>query len=241
MAYAIFWTLVVIAVAIALGYFFVNPREENRGRSEARWKDRSALDTEFSRWLGLDDEDHREDSDRSPADSRRSSGDAQARNDSVFRGTSTSGRSPAAVREFKAKGETRVGSKPAQVVDLKEREVSPAPGPAGIHQTTPGETDGTRATAANRALGAAEMKADARETAWTEGETRKAADRAAASTDQNAARAAAKAALGESAALLAMDDAAKDSLTAAEASREKEAGKPTEKAAQDAEETKVES
>ncbi|MBE3552579.1 MAG: hypothetical protein IMX06_06935 [Kyrpidia tusciae] len=52
MAYAIFWTLVVIAVAIALGYFFVNPRDENRGRSEARWKDRSALDTEFSQWLG---------------------------------------------------------------------------------------------------------------------------------------------------------------------------------------------
>ncbi|CAB3394812.1 hypothetical protein [Kyrpidia spormannii] len=209
MAYAIFWTLVVIAVAIALGYFFVNPRDEDRGRSEARWKDRSALDTEFSQWLGLDDEDHREDSDRSTADSRRS-GDAQSPNDSFFRGTSTSGRSPVAVREFKAKGETQVRNKPAQVVDLKEREFPPAPGPAGIHQKTKGETDGTRATAANRALGAADMKADARETAWTEEETPKAADRAVASTDQDAARATAKAALGESAALLAMDDAPED-------------------------------
>ncbi|MDI3328452.1 MAG: hypothetical protein QJR06_07865 [Alicyclobacillaceae bacterium] len=47
MAYAIFWTIVVIAAAVALAYLFSQPAEDEGRRTAARLKNRESIDTEF--------------------------------------------------------------------------------------------------------------------------------------------------------------------------------------------------
>ncbi|MDI3256925.1 MAG: hypothetical protein QJR01_04245 [Kyrpidia sp.] len=200
MAYAIFWTLVVVAVAIALGYFFVNPREDDRGRTAARLKDRASLDTEFSRWLGLEDEEG-DARDREGRGERGAVENTEAWNESTPRGTPASGR---------ARGAAAEGN------------------PAGIHQKTPGQTDGVRGGGVMRADRTTASRADVKGAARTADARREAVERSMESTDRDAARAAARAALGESAALLALDDAAGDSLAADESVRDAGAGEQAE-------------
>lgn len=138
-AYAIFWTLVVIAAAIGLAYFFINTGEDSRRRTAAGFKDRTSWDMEFGRSLGLEEEAEADVRDagraRTPRQAARSAERTEAWNE----------------------------SEPASAEAVRS-------GMPGIHQSE---------------------------------ETRR-------STDPEAARAEAKAALGESAALVAMDDSKSD-------------------------------